>query len=166
MTAPLDPMDVVMDAVIELRTQVEDLRRELDTVRAAGGDPAAPAAAPAEPLNPRWFRDRAEPQDWDDLRDWVEDVRRFGSLGSSAQIVECWEQHPGVVEDLAALYQAWRQVMLLQNAGMRSGRDRDLPGPGSLDSTAWFTQAFWPAVTRRDMYRCMSCSGSTHQPER
>jgi hypothetical protein len=137
MTDPLDLLEVIAGLI----QRIEDVER------AQTAAPAAPArAAPAAPPNPRWWRRRATEDDWDELRRWVDDLNRNGSVGEQYLIPLCWAEHPGLVEELAAVHQSWRNAMIQQEAGIRT--DAGDPATGSVETSMWFTQALWPFLDR------------------
>lgn len=80
------------------------------------------------------WADRAGIQDWDKLSQWVDWLTGTYDLRDQP-IYSCWPQHGGVVEELAALWMAWRQAALAC-AGKQWGaeealaywHDRYLPG--------------------------------------
>lgn len=78
----------------------EALTRIENAVRggAAGDDDAVPH---------RWATLATE-EDWATLVDWVDDLVLTYELGD--KLKPCWPAHAGVVEELAALYAAWRQA--------------------------------------------------------
>lgn len=62
--------------------------------------------------------DRAGPDDWEALFDWVDRLNSEYSLFSDYGGASCWPAHPGVVEELAALWRAWTAAAL---ADMEAG---------------------------------------------
>ena len=156
MTPPLDPVD----AILALDARLEQLERA--QTAAAGPDRAA---APADPPDPRWWRQRADLADRVTLRSWGGELNDRGSLSPPFRIPDCWEDHPGLGEDLAAVHEAWRAAMVAQQAGMRT--DTGEVGGGSIESSMWFTQAYWPMLDRiaGGRYRTTVCE-SGHQDER
>lgn len=99
-----------------------------------------PRQSPAPPADPRWWRDRAD-SDWDALVEWVDRLNSDGSLMQPNAVPSCWQNHPGLVEELAAVYESWRDAMVAQETGVRTGT-------GSIESSIWFTQALWPMLER------------------
>lgn len=136
------------NAILALQQRIIDLE--------AGPTPT-PAAAP----DPRWWRDRASAEDWDALGDWVDELNGSGSLVANYAIPSCWRRHPGLVEELAAVYESWRDAMVAQQTGQRTGG-------GSIESSIWFDRALWPVLDRlavdEPRYQTLICS-SGHKPD-
>ena len=57
---------------------------------------------------------QADPKQWQDLVTWVDWLMKTYRL-KSTPIKPCWAAHPGVVEEIAALWEAW----LVARASMR-----------------------------------------------
>lgn len=54
------------------------------------------------------WHDRADDQAWAVLREWVDWLTRcYELVGEARRLPGCWPQHLGVVEELAALRDAW-----------------------------------------------------------
>lgn len=120
------------NAILALQTRIIALE----------GRPAPTGAAePPPPPDPRWWRDRATEEDWAGLSDWVDRLNSDGSLMQPNAVPSCWQEHPGLVEELAALYESWRDAMVAQETGVRTRT-------GSIESSIWFTQALWPVLER------------------
>jgi hypothetical protein len=135
-------------------TDVDDLRAELELLRnecrnALAGlsaqlddIQATPPPPPAPPRrNPRRWADRATPQEWDELCLWVDNLNRAYSLSNAWAVPVCWDQHPGVVEELSAIHQSWIVAVVTQEAVMRANT-------GDTGLSIWHTHALWPCLDR------------------
>lgn len=81
-------------AIIELRDH------------AAAQSPSATAGATDDTALP-WM-DRATAQQWHDLAAWVDWLGESYEFKETHWVFPCWPAHPGIVEELAALWDAWR----------------------------------------------------------
>lgn len=119
---------------------------ELDRLAATLADvqkvlaPTSDAPAVDGPGVVAW-NDRATPQQWHDLAAWVDWLIETYEFRAEARIYPCWPAHPGVVEELAALWDAWRDA---------AGRAvADGAPPGDNDALAfWHDRYLAPTVHR------------------
>lgn len=131
----------------------------------------APQPAPAGPAgpgavvpvtNPQPWISRASQADRDVLANWVTWLNASHSLSNEYAIPGCWQEHPGIVEELAAIHEAWVAAMLNQATGMGAGI-------GSIDAAIWYTQTLWPCLERvsahMKKYQIMMCHKG-HTPDR
>jgi hypothetical protein len=130
---PVEMVRAMEQALRELTQRVAIV--ELDII-AAGAPPLPPAPPPPPPQ--RWA-DRAGPDDWFNLVDWVDNLIADYSLRGSEYLPPCWPAHPGVVEELAGLWHAWIEAVLADRA---AGAD----GSGTL--TMWHTYWLAPCLAR------------------
>lgn len=72
---------------------------------------APPPDAPAgESKGPVPWTDRATAQQWHDLAKWIDWLTHTYEFKTGFQIYPCWPAHPGIVEELSALWDAWRDA--------------------------------------------------------
>lgn len=111
-----------------------------------------------EPVEPRSWADRALPNEWGQLIDWVDWINASYSLDSDFQIRPCWPAHPGVVEELGGLRRAWVRATIA---------DATANAAGNAELTAWHDRWFWPTLQRlrQGHYRISSCTDK-HTEER
>lgn len=141
------------DVVLGLQKQINDLNAEVGRLTAppTAGQPPRDRDRPVA----LWWRDRATTDDWDELRAWVDELNSSTSLLDQHFIHECWEAHPGVVEEMAGLYEAWRNAMLSQQNGITAG-------VGSIETSMWFEQALWRTIPRLRAYGVNRCTVAAH----
>jgi hypothetical protein len=146
----LADMDVTFgDAIATLAQQVAALQQ-------------APVPAVAVVPVPRSWASRAGADEWNELRGWVQGLNDGYSLMNPYSVPGCWASHPGLVEELAALHQAWISAALLQEAGMAAG-------VGSTDMADWHTRFLWPCLERlkatSQHYQATTCTAAAHNPD-
>lgn len=97
------------------------------------------------------WMDRATAQQWHALAQWVDWLNHTYELKEALRIQPCWPAHPGVVEELAALWDAWRDA---------AGR-APLEGtpPGDNDALAfWHDRYLAPMLHRlQALYAVHAC---------
>lgn len=161
--------DQILDTLESLAAELDALRDDIDgsatarptVTRKRPGDAAAPDSAADgggdEPPTPRRWAARATPEDWDTLVDWVDQLRTGYSLTGDYVVQPCWPGHPGVVEELAALHQAWIEAALT---------DEQSSSAGSSGLVAWHDRWLWPTLQRLRStgYRITNCR-QQHLPE-
>lgn len=165
-----DHEDQILDTLESLAAELDTLRDELDgktttsqtVTRKRPGDTATGGSPDTgdttdEPPKPRRWAARATAEDRDALVDWVDELRSTYSLPSGYVVPPCWPAHPGVVEELAALYRAWVSAVLTDEAAA-------LEGSSAL--SAWHDRWRWPALHRFKGagYRLSNCT-QKHVPE-
>ena len=133
--------------IAELQDQINDIQDDLGHTA-----PAPPPKPPTPP--PRRWADRATPDQWNQLIDWVDNLTADYSIRGSDHIPPCWPAHPGVVEELAGLWRAWITAVVTDEAAE----------DGAVDVTAWHDRWLWPCLRRlRDtMYSTTECR-TAHQ---
>ncbi|WP_157255089.1 hypothetical protein [Nonomuraea typhae] len=141
MSAPGDgaggAVDVANGEVLaELAVQVERLASavaELQGERGRRGGGRGGGAGESEPPRPWcWLRmDHAAKADHlAELADWVREVL-FAWPEAQRAFLPCWTRHWDVIEELSALYGAWKTAYLWEGASSRDASeylDRWLPG--------------------------------------
>jgi hypothetical protein len=148
------------ERISALENELEDVRELLvGLLNAAPVDapPAGPPPPPPPPVPRRWAA-RATPDDWTALMDWVDGLITGYSLFGDYAPPPCWPAHPGVVEELAALWRAWIVATL---ADETTGPD------GSEELSTWHDKALWPTLRRLEKahYATSSCA-DRHEPDR
>lgn len=125
--------------------------------------PAAPQEAAGDSAGlpgPVPWTERATAQQWHDLAAWVDWLSETYELLGDLRIVPCWPAHLGVVEELAALWDAWRAA---------AGR-APIEGepPGDNDALAfWHDRYLAPLVNRLPaLYSVKSCRHGHSAPGR
>lgn len=114
---------------------------ELQKMLAPTTDAPTAAAPTADgPSVVPWI-ERATAQQWHDLAAWVDWLIETYEFRAELQIYSCWPAHPGIVEELAALWDAWRDA---------AGRAvADGAPPGDNDALAfWHDRYLAPLVHR------------------
>ena len=152
--------NAVIDAITELTDRVAALE---------------PADDNTTTPTPRRWADRSTADEWDILVRWVDDLNRSYSLIEDYQIHPCWPAHPGVVEELAALHQAWI-IATIEDAvtgprpavpaGGKKPAKPARPAKGGTAYAVWHDRALWPFLgrIRSGHYRIHLCKVE-HQPE-
>lgn len=69
-----------------------------------------PDAPTGESKGPVPWTDRATAQQWHDLAKWIDWLTHTYEFKTGFQIYPCWPAHPGIVEELSALWDAWRDA--------------------------------------------------------
>jgi hypothetical protein len=100
--------------VREIAVGTEEEIAGLKTAMAELGRVVAGRSSAAKPV--AWLQ-YATRKDWQALADWIDWLVLSYELQPSRTILPCWPAHPGVVEELAALRQAWLEAAT-------RGRDR------------------------------------------
>ncbi|MFF5325119.1 hypothetical protein ACFY2Y_15500 [Janibacter hoylei] len=102
------------------------------------------------------WTERATAQQWHDLATWVDWLCHNYEFRAEVQIYSCWPAHPGIVEELAALWDAWRDA---------AGRAAvDGAPPGDNDALAfWHDRYLAPCVHR--LHAIYSFKECRHQHE-
>lgn len=96
--------------------------------------------------------DAAGQEEWVALADWVDWFRRTYDVRSSSVLETCWPQHPGVVEELAALWMAW------------CGAAEKSRG-GDLEALVYWHDRYLPGfLTRFHTYEIHNCDRRKHNP--
>lgn len=102
------------------------------------------------------WTERATAQQWHDLATWVDWLCQTYEFRAEVQIYSCWPAHLGIVEELAALWDAWR------DAAGRSAVDG--APPGDNDALAfWHDRYLAPCVHR--LHAIYSFKECRHQHE-
>lgn len=103
-------------------------------------------------LTPVAWIDYAPRRAWDELADWVDWLGETYELRSEWAIRPCWPAHPGVAEELAALWSAWREAA-------RRGLNKD------NDALAfWHDRYLAPTLQRLPaLYRVNACKAGHQQ---
>ena len=167
-------MATVEDLEAELRG-VQDAMVHAITALTARVDALAPPEERGTPPPPARWADRATPDDWQLLADWVDDLNRSYSLTSQHRIHPCWPAHPGVVEELAAAHHAWTAATIshakngphpAEPAQDKKPAKPARPAKGGPEYAAWHNQVLWPFLERirSDRYRIHLCK-TGHSPE-
>ena len=147
MTSP--PEVDVLALIADLQDQVNDLQDDLQTTQApAAKDPPPP---------PRRWADRANADAWAALVDWVDNLVADYSIIGNNYIPPCWPAHPGVVEELAALWRAWVAAVTADEAA----------DAGALDLAEWHERCLWPCLRRvqSNQYTTTEClTAAEHKP--
>ncbi len=145
--------------ITALEADLEDFRALLAGVLNAPPAATGPAPPPPPAPTPQRWADRATADDQTALFDWVDALTDDYSLSSDWPMKPCWPAHPGVVEELAAVWRAWIPAAIADDA---AGAD----GSGAL--TAWHTQWLWPCMKRitKDHYGITSCKPDKHEAKR
>lgn len=107
-----------------------------------------PGSAESGPVP--WI-DRATAEQWHALAEWVDWLSDAYEFKETLQIQPCWPAHPGIVEELAALWDAWRDA---------AGRAPiDGTPPGDNDAIAfWHDRYLAPMLHRlQALYAFHSC---------
>lgn len=109
-----------------------------------------------EPPNPTRWSDRATQEDRTALIGWVDRLNRSYSLRSDFIIPPCWPAHPGLVEELAAVWRAWIVAAL---------HDEAAGSAGSTALTTWHDTQLWPVLRRlkENNYNITNCRSNGHQ---
>lgn len=121
----------------------------------AGYEASPPRRRPPPPT--RWA-DRATKKDWNGLVDWVDNLVADYSIRGNDFLPPCWPAHPGVVEELAACWQAWRLAVITQT----------MSPSGTAEFAAWHRWWLWPMLDRLrttgayDVSDCRSSPDKTH----
>lgn len=97
------------------------------------------------------WMDRATAQQWHALAAWVDWLTEAYEFKEPLQIQPCWPAHPGIVEELAALWDSWREA---------AGRaPTEGTPPGDNDAMAfWHDRYLAPMLHRlQALYAFHSC---------
>lgn len=142
-----DTEDAIATTLETIGGEVADLKANL----------AQLLAQEREAVKPRRWAARASREDWNNLVDWVDELSGDYSLLSDYTIPPCWPAHPGVVEELAGLWQSWVHAAITDARAKKQG---------SSDLTAWHDRWLWPCLLRMKSghYRTTNC-GKSHQTE-
>lgn len=70
----------------------------------------APAEGVEEPPGPVPWSERATAQQWHDLATWADWLGETYELKTKYGVYSCWPAHPGIVEEIAALWDSWRDA--------------------------------------------------------
>lgn len=112
---------------------------------------------PAKPLGELvgfGWGDCADADAWAALVDWADwFLATYDLAGQENLLLPCWPDHPGVVEELAALWMAWAEAA----AKSRSG-DGDA-------MAYWHDRYLAGFLARLPRYRMRSCTPETHEPK-
>lgn len=130
--------------VERLKTLEEAVARiQLDLVV---NPPPPPAAVPT----PQRWADRATTDDWLALVDWVDNLIADYSIRGNDYLPSCWPAHPGVVEELAAVWRGWIAATLA---------DQVAAADGATDLTMWHTYWLAPCLARlkESQYTTTNC---------
>lgn len=135
-----DAFEALAREITELKTQLAQLL-EQDRTR----------------IPQRWATYATE-EDWSTLVLWVDELHASGSLQTRWRIPNCWPAHPGVVEELAALWLSWKAAAITAQTKRRGG---------TAEYTAWHDRWLWPTLRRLQTahYAIANCSES-HVAER
>jgi hypothetical protein len=146
--------------VAELQAQVARLSEDRDRLLEAvvlldarttrPSPPAAPADSAAGTGPGRGWAADATGDDWTGLTEWVDWLTDTYDLLAARAVKGCWPQHPGVVEELAALRGAWTQA------------DQD----GHDAPATWHERYLSGFLARMDLYQISRCKPGTHEPVR
>lgn len=115
---------------------------------------APPKEAPApkdSDSGPLPWMSRATAKQWHELAAWVDWLNEAYEFRETMAIWSCWPAHPGIVEELAALWDAWRDA-----AGRAPAEGTP---PGDNDALAfWHDRYLAPMIHRlQALYAFHSC---------
>lgn len=96
--------------------------------------------------------DCADQDAWDALAEWVDwFFATYDLAGREGLLKPCWPDHPGVVEELAALWMAWADSAAKSRTG-------------DGDALAyWHDRYLAGFLARLPIYRMKGCSDESHQ---
>lgn len=93
-------------AVGKLREQLQEL---IAHVAAAEAQDAGEEDEPPQPAS--WV-ERATPEEWADLADWVDWLQGHYEVSGEYRLPPCWPRHKGAAEELHGLHGSWQAAML------------------------------------------------------
>ncbi|MFL4496501.1 hypothetical protein ACJ6WD_35465 [Streptomyces sp. VTCC 41912] len=101
----MERSDRLGKAVGQLREQLQEVVDQLAAAEAEDvGD--------EEPPHPASWTDRAAPEEWAALADWVDWLQGHYEISGDLRVLPCWPHHKGAVDELAALHGSWKAAML------------------------------------------------------
>lgn len=116
----------------------------------------APDAPVGETKGAVPWTDRATAQQWHDLAEWIDWLTHTYEMRAGFEIYPCWPAHPGIVEELAALWDAWRDA---------AGRAPvDGSPPGDNDALAFWHDRYLAPVLHR-LHALYAFHACRHQHE-
>ncbi|MEU7222330.1 hypothetical protein [Streptomyces chrestomyceticus] len=118
-------------AVGKLREQLAALAEQLAAAEDEGG------GEEEEPQPAGWV-ERAIPQQWADLADWVDWFQGHYEVSGEYRVPPCWPRHKGAAEELAALHGSWKAAMLA-----------DMKTNGVGDASAYWHDRYGKETLRR-----------------
>ncbi|MFH9871559.1 hypothetical protein ACH4NT_36480 [Streptomyces lydicus] len=98
----LERTDRLEKAVGTLREQLQELIEHVAATEAEDAGEEEPAS---------WV-ERATPEAWVALADWVDWLQSHYEVSGEHRLPPCWPRHKGAVEELAALQGSWKNAML------------------------------------------------------
>lgn len=116
-------------------TAIESLGNELVAIK----ELVAKLLEQEKAKTPQRWAAYATDDEWTALTTWVNNLNTDYSLNRQYAIPSCWAQHPGVVEDLAALWSSWKKSAIEAQTSRRGGTN---------DYIAWHDRWLWPTLKR------------------
>jgi hypothetical protein len=155
-TESVPDIDDLGDQIAQLRDQMGQLAEQnlLLVKMMAELETRVPSPVPPRTTIGNGFVDNATAEQRQELTGWVDWLITAYDLLATHSIKPCWPNHPGAVEELAALYQAWQEAL----------------GQGGAGPATWHGQYLAPALTRLgtlyQISRCRpdKCEGTRSNP--
>ncbi|MFF9483033.1 hypothetical protein [Streptomyces sp. NPDC014733] len=140
-----------MERTGRLEKAVGALREQLqEVVDLAAGEEEG--AGEEEPPQPAGWVERATPEQWADLADWVDWYQGHYEVSGEHRLPPCWPRHKGAAEELHGLHAAWKAAMLT-----------DMKTDGTGDAAVYWHDRYREDTLRR---ACSSitraCFNGTH----
>jgi hypothetical protein len=105
-----DEIDGIKTAATRHEQTLADLEQTLADLEETVADLSPPDDTSPDTAKPVAWLGYATRKDWQALAEWVEWLISTYELQPSRTVLPCWPAHPGVVEELAALHQAWLEA--------------------------------------------------------
>ncbi|MBO3146358.1 hypothetical protein GZ176_11760 [Dermatophilus congolensis] len=135
--------------VLDLQTQIISLAPQ--STNSAQNASAANSAGDEGQFSAEPWATTATSHDWEELVRWVDWLRSTYDVIEGRAVPACWPAHPGLVEELAALREAWAHAC----------KQRALEGDGQA-LAHWHERYLTPLFSRINTYRIKSCDDYQH----